>query len=375
MTTLEEYQQTFEAEPGYLDWAAFGPLSRGARAESQADAELLSAGRPSSIDLVSAHAQEARAAVAALVGGEAAEVTVQPSTTHGLMQAIYGLHGGVIVSRSEFPSTTVAVTRAADVLGRIRPQWIDPDDGFVTADAVAEAIDDDTTALAVSLVDFRTGYRADLTALREAIGPDRLLIVDAIQGFGVVTADYAAADVVCGNGYKWLRAGRGTGFAWFGPRALERLDPVLSGFAGTDGGPVLGEVPPPAPSAQAFTVSYPDMLAAARLAAALREVQDVGVDLIESELTARSGEVIRLAERYGIETITPQDAARRAGIVALAPEQHEVGPLAAVLANHGIAVTVRGGLIRVSPHAGTGTDSMVLLGDALAEFDQTRPAA
>ena len=62
---------------------------------------------------------------------------------------------------------------------------------------------------------------------------DRLLIVDAMQGFGAVDADYAAADVVCGNGYKWLRAGRGTGFAWFGERALERIAPVLSGWAGT----------------------------------------------------------------------------------------------------------------------------------------------
>ncbi len=40
----------------------------------------------------------------------------------------------------------------------------------------------------VSLVDFRTGYRADLAALRDVIG-DRLLIVDAIQGFGAVDAD------------------------------------------------------------------------------------------------------------------------------------------------------------------------------------------
>ena len=138
-----------------------------------------------------------------------------------------------------------------------------PTDGFVTPDVVREALTDDTRALAVSLVDFRTGYRADLTALREVIG-DRLLIVDAIQGFGAVEADYAAADVVCGNGYKWLRAGRGTGFAWFGERALERIAPVLSGFAGTDGDLPVDVVPLPAASAQAFTVSRPDQPRASR---------------------------------------------------------------------------------------------------------------
>ena len=134
-----------------------------------------------------------------------------------------------------------------------------------------DALTDDTQALAVSLVDFRTGYRADLTALREVIG-DRLLIVDAIQGFGAVQADYAAADVVCANGYKWVRAGRGTGFAWFGERALERIAPVLSGFAGTDGDLPVDIVPPPSASAQAFTVT--GRRSARRIAARHRPARD-----------------------------------------------------------------------------------------------------
>src|SRR6185312_10822947 len=135
-------------------------------------------------------------------------------------------------------------------------------------------------AVAVSLIDFRTGYRADISALREVIG-DRLLIVDAIQGFGTLAADYLAADVVSGNGYKWLRAGRGTGFAWFSERALERITPVLSGFAGTEEGLPMDAVPSPASSAQAFSVTAPDTLAVARLATGLREVRDVGVARIE----------------------------------------------------------------------------------------------
>jgi cysteine sulfinate desulfinase/cysteine desulfurase-like protein len=39
---------------------------------------------------------------------------------------------------------------------------IEPVAGIVTADAVAEALDDDVTAVAVSLVDFRTGAVADV---------------------------------------------------------------------------------------------------------------------------------------------------------------------------------------------------------------------
>jgi selenocysteine lyase/cysteine desulfurase len=368
---LESFQASFDGEPGYLDWAAFGPLSSAVRDDAHGDTELLGSGRRSGLELVAEHVQEARELVAALIGSDASQVVLQPSTTYGLMQAIYGLAGGLLVSRAEFPSLTVAATRAADALGSIQVQWLESEDGFVTPELVREALTDDTQALAVSLVDFRTGYRADLTALREVIG-DRLLIVDAIQGFGAVDADYTAADVVCANGYKWVRAGRGTGFAWFGERALERIAPVLSGFAGTEGDLPVDVVPPPAASAQAFTVTGTDQLAASRLATALREISAVGIDVIEAELAERTRDVIFYADRYEVPVLTPREPERRAGIVTLAPAPQDAAPLAASLANHGITVTVRSDLVRVSPHVGTAADTLRLFGDALAAFSSAR---
>jgi len=367
----DTFLASFDGEPGYLDWAAFGPLSPAVRSEALAAVELLGSGRRAAMDLVGAHVGEARELLAELLGADAAQVVLQPSTTYGLMHAIYGMTGGLMLSRAEFPSLTVAATRAADALGAIAIQWLDPADGFVTPEVVREAITDDTRALAVSLVDFRTGYRADLTALREVIG-DRLLIVDAAQGFGAVRADYAAADIVCGHGYKWLRAGRGTGFAWFGDRALERIAPTLSGWAGTDGDLPVDAVPAPAASAKAFSINHPDPLAAARLAAALRDVRDVGIEGIEAVLLERAGDVMFFADRYDIPVITPREPGHRGGIVTLAPAPQDVGPLAASLANHGISVTVRSGLIRVAPHVGTGAATLRLFGDALAAFSTSR---
>lgn len=371
MTDLDGYVASFDGEPGYLDWAAFGPLSPAVRAEAQGDTELLGSGRRSSIALVAEHAAEAAAVAAELMGVSSDSLTLQPSTTHGLMQALYGIAGGLMLGRAEFPSLTVAATRAADSLGSLRLQWLEPDDGRITPDVVRDGLTDDTHAVAVSLVDFRTGYRADLAALRDVIG-DRLLLVDAIQGFGMIDADYAAADVVAVNGYKWLRAGRGTGFAAFSERALERITPVLSGFAGTDGDLPLDTVPLPATSARAFTVSGVDSLAAARLATSLVEIRDVGVAAIEAELAQRATDVMYFADRYDVPVITPRDPAHRAGIVALAPAPQDAGPLAASLANHGLTVTVRSGLVRVSPHVGTGADTLRLFGDALAAFASAR---
>ena len=368
MSTFQDYVDTFDNESGYLNWAAFGPLSPSVREEVFADADLLGSGRPSSLSLVAERIGQAQELVAELLGGEADDVTLQPSSTHGLMHALFGLSGAVIASTAEFPSVSLTLERASTASDRaIIPRWITPEDGRVTPDAVAAVIDDDVTALAVSHVDFRTGYRTDLAALREAIGPDRLLILDAVQSFGVIDVDYSAADVVVGHGYKWLRAGRGSAFAWFSPRARDRISPVLSGITGTTAtGLFVDELPAPAPSARAFTVSQPDTLAAGRLAIGVRDVRDAGVAAIEERLAEHVDTVIEIADRHGIEVRSPRDRVERAGIVALAPE--EPARLAAALANAGLVVTARGSSVRIAPHAGTDAATFALLDEALHAF-------
>ncbi|WP_047523209.1 aminotransferase class V-fold PLP-dependent enzyme [Microbacterium sp. ZOR0019] len=368
MSTFQDYVDTFDNESGYLNWAAFGPLSPSVREEVFADADLLGSGRPSSLSLVAERIGQAQELVAELLGGEADDVTLQPSSTHGLMHALYGLKGAVIASTAEFPSVSLTVERAASASDRaVTPRWITPADGRVTTDAVAEALDDDVVALAVSHVDFRTGYRVDLAALRELIGPDRLLIVDAVQSFGVMDVDYGPADVVVGHGYKWLRAGRGSAFAWFAPRARERITPVLSGITGTTAtGLFVDELPAPAASARAYTVSQPDTLAAGRLAIGVRDVRDAGVAAIEARLAEHVDTVIEIADRHGIEVSSPRERGERAGIVALEPD--EPARLAAALANAGLAVTARGSSVRLAPHAGTDAATFELLDEALHAF-------
>ncbi|KJQ53528.1 aminotransferase class V-fold PLP-dependent enzyme [Microbacterium sp. SA39] len=366
MSTFEDYVATFDNESGYLNWAAFGPLSPSVRAEVFADADLLGSGRPSSLSLVRERVGQAQELVGELLGAEAADVTLQPSSTQGLMHAFYGLSGTVIASAAEFPSVSLTLDRAAAASNRaLTPRWVTPADGRMTPDAVAGALDDEVTALVVSHVDFRTGFRADLAALRELIGPDRLLIVDAVQSFGVVDEDYTAADIVVGHGYKWLRAGRGSAFAWFAPRARERIVPVLSGIAGTRA-LSIDELQVPTASAQAFTVSQPDTLAAGRLAIGVRDVRDAGVAHIEGRIAEHVDTILEIADRHAIAVSSPREHASRAGIVALSPE--EPARLAAALANAGVVVTARGSAVRVAAHAGTDDATLQQLDDALGAF-------
>ncbi len=362
MSELEPLIESFDASRGYLDWARFGPLSPSVRSEMNADAELLGTGRSSGIDLVGARVGEARELVARMLDAPVDEVVLQPSTTQGLLHAMFGLEGTVVVPRQDFPAIRVTAHRAEQARGVLSVREIDPPDGIVTTDAIIEALSDDVSAVALSLVDYRTGALVDLAGIREAIG-DRLLIVDAVQAFGVVDADWSAADVVAGNGYTWLRAGRGTGFVRFSPHARNRIAPVLSGISGMVGDAMSVGAPVALDGAAAYSVAPSDPLAASRLAAALRELETVGIPAIADEVRARAREVMDLADRYEVPILTPRDA--HAGIVTLMP--HDAPALAAALANHGVTVTARGATIRVSSHVGTGADSLLLLDDALAD--------
>jgi len=364
VSAFDDYVASFDGDPGYLDWAAFGPISPTVRAEAFADADLLGSARPSSRALVAERLDEGRDLAAELLDVDPDTVTLQPSSSHGLMHAIFGLSGTVIASSAEFPSITMTLERAVQMSGgALDSRWITPENTFVTPDAVAEAIDDVVSALVVSHVDFRTGYRTDLAALRDVLGPDRLLIVDAVQSVGVVEDDFTAADVVVGHGYKWLRAARGTGFASFSANARERIVPVLSGLAGAEGGLPIDERPEPAESARAFSVTGPDQLAVARLAIGLRDVRDAGVAAIADTISGRVDEIFEIADRHSIPVLTPRERERRAGIVALAPEAPAM--LSAALTNAGVVATTRGATVRVAAHAGTSDETLRMLDDAL----------
>ena len=366
MSAIDEYAATFGEDPGYLNWAAFGPLSPAAREALASDAELLATGRGEGIAATAGRTAEAQAAVAGLLGAAPDEVTVHPSSTHALQQALAGLDGAVIASAAEFPSVTITLDRAAAAAGgRLEPRWITPAGTRVTADAVAEALDPAVSALVVSHVDFRSGHRADLAALREVLGEDRLLIVDAVQSFGIVDEDWAVADVVVGHGYKWLRAGRGTGFARFTDRARERIRPVLSGRIATAApGLPADMLPDPALSSQAYAVSAPDPFAAGRLAAGAVEIQAAGVGAVAERLSRNVEAVLDIADRHGIDVVSPRDAAERAGIVVLAPADAE--GLGALLTAAGVQVTVRSGAVRLAPHAGTTAETLGMLEESIA---------
>ena len=203
------YRMQFSEPVGYLDFARFGPPSHAVLDTTARLLEKATHAGPATVDELMREETRAKAAAARLCHSDVDHVVLQPHTSLGLLQAAFNTAGGtVLVSAAEFPANTYPWARAEQA-GRLTVRRLPG--GYVTADRVAEALTDEITIVSVSAVDYRTGYRADLAALREVVG-DRILVVDGIQGFGVIEAPWEVADILVVGGQKWLRAGWGTGF-------------------------------------------------------------------------------------------------------------------------------------------------------------------
>ncbi|ERK70783.1 aminotransferase class V-fold PLP-dependent enzyme [Leifsonia aquatica] len=367
MTSVEEFARGFGEEPGYLDYGRVGPVSQAVRTEASAQYEILGRARYGTVDRLQLEDARVRDAVSALTGFPADRIAFQPNASLGLMHAAFGLTGGeVLLSRGEFPSVTYAAVRAAQAMRVITPTWLETDHGRVTPAQIREQITPATSAVMVSLVDSRTGYLTDIDGIRQVIG-DRLLIVDAIQGFGVVDAPYEVADVVLSGGQKWARAGWGTGFLALSERAIDHLTPVFSGWTGTAEGLTWDEVVEPAHAAKAFSISNPDSIAQARFAASLEEIAATGVPAINDAIADGVERVIDLADEFALPVTSPRNPAERAGIVVVEPPE-TLTALSASLFNHGVSASVRQASVRFSVHAGTTEETLGMLRAALTSY-------
>ncbi|MGW5482032.1 aminotransferase class V-fold PLP-dependent enzyme [Streptomyces sp. NPDC004008] len=367
---LTSYAAHFDTPAGYLDFARFGPPSRDAvAATARAMEESARAGHTTVDDLMRAE-RAARATAARLAGTDAPHTVLLPNASTGLFHAALGIQDGVVLApRTDFPANHYPWRRAAE-LGRVTPRWLDPvPGGGVTPDLVRAALTADVVAVSVSAVDFRTGFRVDLAALREAIGPDRLLIVDAIQAFGVATMAWDAADVVVAGGQKWLRAGWATGFATLSDHALESLQPVLTGWTGVeDAGVFDGTGHLPAPDARQWSITNLSPVTAASFAAALDLVERHTVAAIEAAIAARITELSEIVRACGGRVLSPTDSAHRAGILSFTMPDHDPSLVAKALHAEGVTPTVRTDSLRLSPHASTPPEASQRVAAALSSL-------
>lgn len=180
--------------------------------------------------------EQARALLANLLGSRPEQVAIMRNTSDALSTVANGLKwraGDNIVTFSrEFPSNIYPWLRVRDAFG-VEVRMCDERNGRIDFADLADLIDHNTRLVAISHVQYASGFRMDLERLgRLARRHDALFVVDAIQALGVVPTDVEAEfiDVAAGASHKWLLAPEGVGYLYLSDRARERIQPTLVGW-------------------------------------------------------------------------------------------------------------------------------------------------
>ncbi len=190
--------------------------------------------------------------------------------------------------------------------------------------------------------------------------------MDGIQGFGVVDEPWEVADVLVVGGQKWLRAGWSTGFMVLSDRALERLDPLMSGWTGAlDPGLFDDDVHPVAEGAAGWSITNLSPVAAGALGHALELVELGGVQAIGARIAARLDELTDIIREAGGTVVSAED--RRAGILAFTLPDHPASVVGSALVATGVTATVRPEHVRLTPHASTTPATIARFAAALRE--------
>ncbi|MCY4651026.1 MAG: aminotransferase class V-fold PLP-dependent enzyme [bacterium] len=313
--------------------------------------------------------QQGRQAIADLLGVEVAKVGLTHTTGAALFHVAFGLRGGnVVVPEAEFPTNIYPWIRARDAGLIDEVRRVPLPDHRLTVDLLRPFVDSSTRVVAVSHVDFATGFRADLEELREAF-PAPLLVVDAIQSLGAFVVNAAAVDVVAAGSHKWLRAGFGGAAMMASDRAMERLETTLTGWLGVADPLDFESRPPhvPSPTASRYQMSSEPVVGAVALRAACEVIAMAGVEAISGHISARMDQLEEGLDRSGCQLRRPwKNRSERAGILTFRVPGRSSAQLVESLRERGVILADRAGWLRASPHATSTEESVAMLLEAIA---------
>ena len=308
-------------------------------------------------------ADRLRGWLARLIHATIDDIAFVPTAAHALSLVVNGLglaDAGVSHVRGELGPALNVVTLQGDFpnqlyLPRLRE---------VPWEKFYAAIDPQTKLIAISEVNYATGFRpplAEISRFVAAIPASHrpVLFVDGTQSAGALRFDVQAApvNVYAVHGYKWLISPNGAGFFYIAPNLRAKIQPNVIGWRSHNdwrnvdnlhhGIPVFKE------SAEKYEAGgLPSALLYA-MEASVNLILSIGPDVIErrvlslaADLRLRLGRLGALLDFDGGAT----GQTFQSQIVAARFPGSDVTELARALGRRRVLVAARHGRLRVSPH-------------------------
>lgn len=361
----------------YLDHAATAPLSGPANAALQAWSQQAAEWGDTRWPEWEKRAQQVRQTAAQLIGAASDELALVPNTTAGINLVAEGLPwragDNVVTLANEFPSNQYPWLNLAD--RGVETRRVPVDDGRVDLQRIAAACDCRTRIISSSWIGYASGWRMDLedlVALAHARGA--LVFLDAIQGVGVfpIHVQRLGIDFLAADGHKWLLGPEGAGIFYVRREHLALLRPLSVGWNSVVGAHDFSRIELNLrPDAARYEGGSRNMPGLAALGASLELLAGAGLSADRSPLADRVLELTDEAaaglEAIGAVVKSCREPARRSGILAFELPGRDAVEVRRRCLQAGVVLSVRGGNLRISPHAYNNSDDLGRLFEVLRE--------
>ncbi len=299
---------------------------------------------------------DTRGKIAQLINAEVDEIAFVKNTTQGILIAANGIDwregDNVVTASVEFPANVypwLNLERRG-----VKTKFVQERDARIPLEDIEKTIDHRTRAVAISFVEFASGYRNDLEAIGQICQEKGVLfIVDAIQGLGVLDIDVKKCKIhiMSSDGHKWLMGPEGIGCFYCSKDILDRLIPCNVGWNSVvNESAYLDYDFTLRADAQRFEEGSLNIMGIYALGAAVSQILEMDIQNIEARVLGLTDLLIEKLSERGYQIVSSLISAERSGIVCFRSQEHSSRELCRLLTGRGIIVSDRAQSVRVSPH-------------------------
>lgn len=293
-----------------------------------------------------------RRSAARLVNGTSQEIALVKNTSEGIATVAMGLDwrpgDRIVAFQEEFPANQYPWRRLESK--GVSVEWLSAADSLDRIDEAARG----ARLLAISFVQFLTGFRSDLHKIGEICHRRGVtFLVDAIQGLGAFPVDVKAAhiDALAADGHKWLLGPEGCGILYISKRLQEMVEPVEFGWTNVAGYEDYGKRDMTLrPDAGRYECGTLNTIGCFGLRAAIDFLLEVGVEKIAPVVQSLGDQIAAGVERKGYEVLGERRPENGAGIVSFRKAGLDSGEIVTKLRENSIITAARAGWVRTSPH-------------------------
>lgn len=298
---------------------------------------------------------KARKSFAQLINAGTDEVAFVKNTSEGLAIVANGLDwksgDNVIISDIEFPANVYPWWNLKR-LG-VETRMVRSVEGRVLFDDLVKQVDARTKLISISSVECNSGFRCDLNRIG-AFCKDKgiLFCVDAIQSLGILPMDVKRdhIDFLSADGHKWMLSVEGLGGFYISKEVLDKVYPVTVGWSNmVNAADFMNYEFDFKPSAQRFEEGSLNTMSIHAFGAALDLLLETGIENIENRVMSLGGSIIEQLNQRGLKVYSSTRPEERSGNITFVMSQ-DTSQLYEWMMKNKVKLTVRDGLVRVSPH-------------------------